>query len=100
MTSEQPRPWYVSERACDDYIATLGEGGDLTMLKALKILRSILVNIGLMAFSFYAIRAGGDPTIIASLALAVFGAYNGLELTDYLALLRAYNEVQADDKDS
>ena len=37
---------------------------------------------------------GGDPTIISVIAFGVIGAYNGLELGDYLALLRAYKEVQ------
>jgi len=34
------------------------------------------------------------------LTLAVVGAYNGLEIGDYLALLRAYQEVQSGNHDS
>jgi len=94
MTSKQLRPWYVSDRACDDYVAALGEGGDLEMLKALKILRSILVNIGIIALGIYSIRVGADPTVIGLASLVVLGGYNGLEVSDYMALLRAYNEVQ------
>jgi len=102
MTSKQLRPWYVSDRACDDYIAALGEGGDLEMLKALKILRSILVNIGIIALGIYSIRVGADPTIIGFATLALLGGFNGLEYSDYAALLQAYAEVQdaGDDNDS
>jgi hypothetical protein len=33
------------------------------------------------------------------LALAVLGGYNGLELSDYTALLQAYDEVQGESTD-
>jgi len=99
MTRLQPRPWYVSDAACDDYGQTLRDGGDLRMLKALKVLRSIVVNIGVLVLSVYGLYLGGPPAIIVPLALLVVGAYNGLELTDYLALLRAYDEVKSGDSD-
>jgi len=39
MSAEHSRPWFVSDRACDDYRETLtrqpGDGGDLEMLKLL-----------------------------------------------------------------
>jgi len=76
MTSKQLRPWYVSDRACDDYVAALGEGGDLEMLKALKILRSILVNIGIIALGIYSIRVGADPTVIGlAFGVSAFGLF-------------------------
>ena len=40
-----------------------------------------------------------DPTLLGFLALSVLGAYNGLELGDYLALVQAYNEVQGESTD-
>ena len=64
------------------------------MLKKLKIARAIVVNLGLFTGWFYTLHLGGDPTIISAMAFAVIGAYNGLELGDYLALLQAYKEVQ------
>lgn len=95
MKQHEPRPWYVSDRACDDYHEVLqGEGGDLRMLRALKIVRSIIVNIGIIAIGLYSISSGGDSTVVGMAALAVLGGYNGLEFSDYLALLRAYREVQ------
>ena len=95
----QARPWYCSGRAVDEYRRTLeNDEADLPMIKTLKIARSILVNLGIIAIGGYGIASGGDPTLIATLALAVLGGYNGLELSDYAALLQAYREVQnADD---
>jgi len=98
MTFDTSRPWYVSDRVCDEYRDTLSEdkdrGGNLRMLKAVKILRSIIVNLGIILISFYSLRLGADPTIVGIMFLAVIGGYNGLELSDYLALIRAYKEVQ------
>jgi hypothetical protein len=98
MSAEHSRPWFVSDRACDDYRETLtrqpGDGGDLEMLKLLKKLRSIIVNVGIVAISLYSLSLGGDPTTLGIVGLLVLGAYNGLEYSDYRALLQAYKEVQ------
>ena len=89
------RPWYCRNGVVDEYKSSLQDGSDqFPMLKKLKIIRAIVVNVGLFAGWFYTLRVGGDPTIISVLAFSVIGAYNGLELGDYLALLRAYKEVQ------
>ena len=93
------RPWYCSARQVDEYRETLAaDESDLSMIKTLKIARSLLVNIGIIAIGGYGIAAGGDPTLIATLALAVLGGYNGLELSDYAALVQAYKEVQNSDE--
>jgi hypothetical protein len=97
MSYNDPRPWYVHDGICDEYGKTLRDDGDLSMLKSLKIIRSIVVNIGILTLSLYAVSQGGDPTVLGSLALGVLGGYNGLEFTDYLALMQAYKEVQSDD---
>jgi len=92
------RPWYCSTRQVDEYRETLAaDEGDLSMIKTLKIARSLLVNVGIIAIGGYGISSGGDPTLIATLALAVLGGYNGLELSDYAALIQAYKEVQTDE---
>jgi len=94
-TSSTSRPWYCKDDVVDEYRLTLTEAGEtLPMLRALKILRAIVVNLGILAMGSYAIYRGGDPTLIATVALLVLGAYNGLELSDYLALVQAYQEVQ------
>jgi len=99
MTMKQtPRPWYCSDRLTDDYRASIarGEGGDLSMFKLLKLLRSLLVNSGIIGLAAYALSLGADPTLIGSIALVVLGGYNGLEIGDYLSALQAYAEVQSE----
>lgn len=94
-TEHAGRPWYCRDKAVDEYKTTLAEDGEaLPMLKTLKIIRAIIVNVGIIAIGLYAIRLGGDPTVLGLAALGVLGAYNGLEMGDYMALLQAYKEVQ------
>lgn len=94
------RPWYCRDRAVDEYKATLEEDGErLPMLKTLKIIRAIIVNLGVIGIGLYSISSGGDPTVLGGLTLGVLGAYNGLELSDYAALLQAYKEVQTQGDD-
>lgn len=98
MTHKQTRPWWVLDDACDEYVKALSRSDDeFAMIKTLKIIRQIIVNLGLVAISLYSISLGGDPTIIGFSALAVLGGYNGLEFSDYMALLQAYQEVQNDE---
>jgi hypothetical protein len=90
------RPWYCRDGVVDEYKQTLTTGGErLPMLKALKIIRAIIVNIGIIAIGGYSLFLGGDPTLLGITVLIVGGAYNGLEFSDYTALLQAYQEVQA-----
>jgi len=96
--STTTQPWYISERAVTEYRRTITDE-NLPMIKSLKILRSILVNLGILGLSFYSVSAGGDPTLLGFVGLAVLGAYNGLEFSDYLALVRAYDEVQNNDNE-
>jgi len=99
-TVQRPRPWYCRDDLVDEYKTTLTEDGEsLPMLRALKILRAIIVNLGVIAIGLYAISRGGDPTFLGGLGLAILGAYNGVELLDYAALLQAYREVQTDTED-
>jgi hypothetical protein len=96
----QSYPWYLRESQISEYKKTLSEQGEpFPVLKTLKIIRAILVNLGIFGIGFYAISLGGDPTIIALAVLGVAGGYNGLELSDYLALLQALQEVETDRKD-
>lgn len=95
-TQDRPqRPWYCPNRLVDDHKASIRDGGDLSMFKTLKLLRSIIVNIGIISLGIYALFLGADPTIVGAVAIFVVGAYNGLELSDYAAAVRAYNEIQS-----
>jgi len=91
------RPWYVLDGPCDEYKRTFGDTGP-TMLKMLKTVRALIVNIGLIAISLSALSQGGDATIIGPLALLIIAGYNGVEYADYIALVRAYSEYQ-DERD-
>jgi len=94
------RPWYLRDTVVDEYKTAIDTGGEkFPMLKKLKILRAIVVNIGVIGVGAWAMYLGGDPTLLGVLTLAVVGAYNGLEIGDYLALLRAYQEVQSGNTD-
>ena len=96
-TQDTARPWYCRGDVVDEYKTTLQEDDEkLPMLKTLKILRAIIVNVGIFGIGGYAMYRGGDPTLLAVSTLAVAGAYNGLELGDYLALVQAYSEIQAE----
>jgi hypothetical protein len=94
------RPWYCVDALVDDWKTVHQTGGDLKMLKSLKIIRSIVVNIGLTAITILGIKHGGDPTVIVPLALAVLGAYNGVEIADYQALAQAIVEVSQESADT
>lgn len=98
MSAPQPtRPWYCRDGVVDEYKLTLTDDGELLpMLKTLKIIRSIIVNAGIFGVGAYAMFLGADPTLLSIATLAVAGAYNGLEIADYLALVQAYQEIQVE----
>jgi hypothetical protein len=96
-TNRTERPWYILDGPCEEYKRSLGDTGP-TMLKLLKTVRAIIVNVGLVAISLSALSQGGDATIIGPLALLVLAGYNGVEYADYMALVRAYSEYQ-DERD-
>jgi hypothetical protein len=103
MTAAQPRrsrPWYCNDRLTDDYVRVHAEGGDLMMLKSLKILRAIVVNIGIVAIAMYALLEGADATIIGGIGLFSLAAYNGVEIADYGALTQAIVEVSQESDDT
>jgi len=94
MSTQHARPWYCRDEAVDEYRSTLDDGERLPMLKTLKIIRAIIVNVGVISIGLYAISRGGDPTWLGLTTLLVLGGYNGLEIGDYLQLLQAYKEIQ------
>jgi len=89
-----PRPWYVHDRLCDDWLAVKQQGGDLKMLKSLKIARSIVVNLGIISISLVALYYGARPDILGPLGVLVLAGYNGVEVMDYLSLLQAIAEAK------
>lgn len=92
--SARTRPWYCSERLTDDWLTIEAEGGDLKMLKSLKIVRSIVVNIGIITITALALYYGGAPQVFGTLGLFTLAAYNGIEVLDYLSLAQAIVEAK------
>ena len=99
MRQHRPRPWYVIDALADDYLVVARLGGDLTMLKTLKILRSIIVNLGIIGVTIYALfGTGADATLISAIGILTLGLYNGVEVADYAALAQAFAEVKTEQK--
>lgn len=101
-TRTQPRPWYVRNSAVEEYKTALesGDNDDLDnprMKRQLTVVRSIIVNLGIIGLAFYGLMLGGDVTWITIFALAVLAGYNGIELSELGAFLTAYREVQQSD---
>jgi len=94
MTYAPPRPWYCPDALVDDYRAVADSGGDLRMLKTLKIIRSIIVNVGIVAVTVAALIYGADPTWVGGTGLLTLAAYNGVEYADYQALVQGYAEAR------
>ncbi|AFH22277.1 hypothetical protein OSG_eHP20_00210 [environmental Halophage eHP-20] len=85
----------LHDKQVAEYRQTLAESGEpFPMLKTLKIIRSIIVNIGFFGGWYLSLQTVSDPLVLSLVAFAVIGAYNGLEYGDYLALLQALQEVQ------
>jgi hypothetical protein len=99
MSTKHTRPWYCLDALVDDYRVVANSGGDLKMLKALKILRSIIVNLGIIGVTLYALLTGADTTLIATVGVITLGLYNGVEVADYAALAQAFAEVKSKQDD-
>jgi len=96
MSQTASRPWYAPDGLVDDYLEIAESGGDLRMLKTLKIFRTILVNAGIIGITLTALFfSNGDPTIITVLSLSTLGLYNGIDAADYAALATAFSEVRS-----
>ncbi len=95
MSTTHTRPWYAPDALVNDYTAVFERGdGELTMLRRLKLIRSIVVIVAVSAISLYALYLGANPTLVAILSLPSLAAYAGVEAIDYGALLQAYKEAQ------
>lgn len=96
-----PRPWYCPDDLIDDYKDVGRSGGDLRMLKTLKVVRAIVVNVGITAIALYALSIDGvNPTVVGGLGVATLGLYNGIEVGDYKALVRAIYELSQESQGS
>jgi hypothetical protein len=70
MIPDNPRPWYVPDALVDDYRVVATSGGDLRMLRTLKILRSIIVNLGIIGVTLFALLGtGADATWVSTIGI-------------------------------
>ena len=99
MSVRKPRPWYVIDALCDDYLSVATNGGDLRMLQLLKVIRGISLNATIAAVTLYTILEGGDPTVIGGVGLLALMIVNGIELGDYLAAKQALEEAKREAND-
>jgi len=94
------RPWYCRDDIVDEYKTTIQDDATpLPMIKAVKALKALIVNLGVLALAGYAISRGGNPTILGAFGLATLATYNGVELGEYLALVQAASELQTQGTD-
>lgn len=89
------RPWYCKDQAVDEYRDILNSGESPDMLKKLKLLRSIIVNVGLFVMWYISLTAGLESLFYNIAFLLTIALYNGLEVQDYLQLAQAYKEVSS-----
>jgi len=95
MTVRHARPWWCVDGLVEDYRVIASRGGDLRMLKTLKIIRSIIVNLGIIGVTLYTLAAAnGDAALIGAIGITTLGLYNGVEVADYAALAQAFSEVK------
>jgi len=97
MHKQTHRPWYCIDALVDDYRAVALNGGDLEMLKSLKVIRSMIVNAGIIGVTLFSLaQTPANATLITSLGLLTLGLYNGVEVADYAALAQAFAEVKSE----
>ena len=99
MSTRNPRPWYIFDDLCDDYVTVQTNGGDLRMLQVLKVIRGIVLNGIVGTLAFFTITQGADPTVIGVIALVGLMAINGVEASDYLAAKHALEEAKQTSED-
>jgi len=92
MSHSSPRKWYCSDRLTNEYKSRYENGENFVMIKSLKILRSIIVNLGIILIAVFGLMNGGGANV-ALVGLLTLAAYNGVEYVDYVALIQAYKEA-------
>jgi hypothetical protein len=100
MNKRTHRPWYCIDALVEDYRAVAIKGGNLGMLKSLIVIRSIIVNAGIIGVTLFSLaQTPANATLVASLGLLTLGLYNGVEVADYAALAQAFAEAKTDQGD-
>ena len=86
----------MHDRMKNEFLLKERSGGELRVSKSLKIIRTIITNVIIFAFSWLLLKNGADPNTVTLLGLGGFMLYNGVELADLSPLLSALAEATAD----
>lgn len=93
-TSRHPnRPWYCPDDRVANYRDLLSCGGDPTVIQALKVIRTVMLNAFVVALAWWSISQGGDPTFVPTGAFATLAVVNGFEYSDWAAFRQAVAEA-------
>jgi len=91
--SPSARPWYCHSGLVETYKTYAREGGDLRLLKTVKTLESLIVNIGVIAMTLAALFFGEANAYVVAAGIATLGLLNGVMAADYQAMARALAEL-------
>lgn len=99
MSTKHPqRPWYCSDSLVDAYREIEARGGNLTMLKHLKVVRAIVTNILVVGIAFYVVGSGADATVIGTTAISALALLNGIEVSEWIAAKQALEELDLEQR--
>lgn len=95
MSTHKPpkRPWYCNNSLVDSYLARAESGDDLAMMKTVRAFESLVVNVGIIAITSFAIHNGEANAYVVLAAIITLGLLNGLLVADYKAIARALAEL-------
>ena len=86
---------HLNRRMKEEFLSKERGGGELHVLRSLKIIRTIITNGIILAAIYLLLANGASPDIVSILGLGGFLLYNGVELAEVSALLGAISEVTA-----
>lgn len=94
------RPWYCNDRLVDAYKNRAFEGDDLRVLKTVRAIESLIVNLGIIVVTLVATHYGEANWYVILTSIVTLGLLNGVFAADYKALARALAELPSDSADS
>jgi len=92
-------PKGMHDRMKSEFLSKERYGGELRVLKSLKIFRTIITNLIILAAIWLLLQNGADPNTVTILGLGGFMLYNGVELAELSAFLGALAEATGEVND-
>lgn len=94
MSIRNKYPWFVRKSDIHDYRIKCDTVEDVAMLKVIKTIRWIILNIIIAGIALFAMNQGGDPTVISSVAIIALSFINGVELSDWIVAREVIEEMR------